>query len=401
MNVITTGTLAGNDGRKMSKSLGNYTDPNELMDKFSADSLRFRLLSSPVLAGEDFALLDKDVSDTARKLSMVWNVYDFFNTYASVDHLSSEDLERFLLGHASEKSVATDFSALLLALPRSVLSEQETFANPLDRWIASRLHELRDDITKGMEEYNLPKATAGILPFIDDLSNWFVRRSRRRFWKSEDDNDKLEAYATLYYVLTYLAKLLAPFTPFLAEELYRNMTGSGESVHLLDWPEAGEVDADVIAKMARTREIITEGLSLRMNKSETEQQIKVRQPLSKLEYGGEQLPEEYEQMIADEVNVKKVVHGKETKLDKTLTDVLKAEGFARELIRAVQAARKKAGLNVDDRIKLSTTAKIAPEWLEMVKNETLAVEFTTDGNYTYDEIAKVDGENITISLEKA
>ena len=401
MNVITTGTLAGNDGRKMSKSLGNYTDPNELMDKFSADSLRFLLLSSPVLAGEDFALLDKDVSDTARKLSMVWNVYDFFNTYASVDHLSSEDLERFLLGHASEKSVATDFSALLLALPRSVLSEQETFANPLDRWIVSRLHELRDDITKGMEEYNLPKATAGILPFIDDLSNWFVRRSRRRFWKSEDDNDKLEAYATLYYVLTYLAKLLAPFTPFLAEELYQNMTGSGESVHLLDWPEAGEVDADVIAKMARTREIITEGLSLRMNKSETEQQIKVRQPLSKLEYGGEQLPEEYEQMIADEVNVKKVVHGKETKLDKTLTDVLKAEGFARELIRAVQAARKKAGLNVDDRIKLSTTAKIAPEWLEMVKNETLAVEFTTDGNYTYDEIAKVDGENITISLEKA
>jgi len=178
------------------------------------------------------------------------------------------------------------------------------------------------------------------------------------------------------------------------------MTGSGESVHLLDWPEAGEIDEDVIAKMARTREVITEGLALRMQKSETEQQIKIRQPLAELVYGGEKLPEEYEKMIADEVNVKKVVHGDETKLDKRLTDVLRAEGFARELIRAVQVARKKAGLNVDDRIKLSVSVEVAPEFSEMVKNETLAVELSRNQNYSYDEVAKVDGKNVTISLEK-
>ena len=372
-NVITTGTLAGNDGRKMSKSLGNYTDPNELMDKFSADSLRFLLLSSPVLAGEDFALLDKDVSDVARKLSMVWNVYDFFNTYASVDN----------------------FDSCEASLPDAL-----HWVNPLDTWIVSRVHMLRNEITEGMEEYNLPKATAGILPFIDDLSNWFVRRSRRRFWKSEDDGDKMEAYATLYYVLTYLAQILAPFTPFLAEELYQDMTGSGRSVHLLDWPEAGMIDEDVITKMTRTREVITEGLALRMQKSETEQQIKIRQPLAELVYDGEKLPEEYEKMIADEMNVKKVTHGGRMKLDKELTDLLKAEGFARELIRAVQAARKKAGLNVDDRIRLSVSVELEPEWRELVAAETLATEVTREGNYAYDEIAKVNGENVTISLEK-
>lgn len=372
-NVITTGTLAGNDGRKMSKSLGNYTDPNELMDKYSADSLRFLLLSSPVLAGEDFALLDKDVSDVARKLSMIWNVYDFFATYANVDNFTGDG-----------------------KLPQ--------LKNDLDKWIVSRLHQLRDEITEGMEEYNLPKATGGILPFVDDLSNWFVRRSRRRFWKSEDDNDKAEAYATLYYILLTLSKIIAPFVPFLAEELYHNLTDTSDSVHLLDWPKAGEIDEEVIEKMARTREIISEGLAMRMQKSETEEQVKVRQPLAKFIYEGEKLPEFYEQMILDEVNVKKVEQGSKYELDKKITPVLKAEGFSRELIRVVQAARKKAGLSVDDRIKLFVGCEVAPDFVEMVKNEVLAVEMATDKdvrNYAYDEIAKVDGEQVTISLEKA
>ena len=380
-NVITTGTLAGNDGRKMSKSLGNYTDPNELMDKYSADSLRFLLLSSPVLAGEDFALLDKDVSDVARKLSMVWNVYDFFTMYASVDGFDSKDA-----------------------------IDPEEFKNPLDIWVVSRVHQLRNEIDKYMREYNLPAATAGILPFIDDLSNWFVRRSRRRFWKSEDDSDKLEAYSTLYYVLVYLSKIMAPFVPFLSEELYQKMTGAGtpgseevESVHLLDWPEAGLINEEVLTDMNRTREIITEGLSIRMNKSETEEQIKVRQPLAKFTYAGDKLPEFYEQIIADEVNVKTVENDKETTLDKTLTPELKAEGFVRELIRQVQAARKKAGLNVDDRIKLSVDVEVPEEYREMLMNEVLATDFTAGKivNYAHDEIVKVEGENTTISLEKA
>ena len=377
-NVITTGTVAGNDGRKMSKSLGNYTDPTELMDKYSADALRFLMLSSSVLAGEDFALIDKDVSDVARKLSMIWNVYDFFTMYASVD------------GFDSKQAIA--------------VSKLE---NPLDIWLISRVYELRNEITKGMEVYNIPSALANVLLFIDDLSNWFVRRSRRRFWKSEDDTDKNAAYSTLYFVLVYLAKILAPFTPFLAEELYQKMTGAEfdssvtESVHLLDWPEAGEINQEVLEEMARTREIITEGLALRMNKSETEEQIKVRQPLAEYIYEGEALDEYYEQIIADEVNVKSVKVGEKSYLDKHLTEELLEEGFIRELIRFVQAARKKAGLEVDDRIKLSIDTEISENWQEMLKAEVLAVELERDNNYQYDEVVKVNGKNITISLEKA
>ena len=377
-NVITTGTLAGNDGRKMSKSLGNYTDPNLLMDQYSADSLRFLMLSSPVLAGEDFSLIDKDVSDVARKLSMIWNVYDFFTMYAEVD------------GFDSEQAMA--------------VSE---FVNPLDIWLASRVHQVRNQITEGMEAYNIPAALSSVLEFIDDMSNWFVRRSRRRFWKSEDDQDKLEAYSTLYYVLIYLAKILAPFTPFLAEELYQKMTGAGvvnseipESVHLLDWPEAGLIDEAVLTQMAKTREIITAGLAERMKKTETEAQIKVRQPLAKLVYAGEKLDDFYEQIIMEEVNVKSVEHGEALVLDKTLTPELLEEGKIRELIRFVQAARKKAGLNVDDRIRLMVSMEVPEAYCEMLMNEVLAEELVHEGNFAYDEIVKVQGETITILLEK-
>ncbi len=375
-NVITTGTLAGNDGRKMSKSLGNYTDPNDLMDKFSADALRFLLLSSPVLAGEDFSLLDKDVSDVARKLSMIWNVFDFFTTYASVDEVDSDELKQIFDGNLAK------------------------LENLLDVWVVSRVHQLRNEITEGMEEYNIPKALDGVLGFVDDLSNWFVRRSRRRFWKSEDDQDKMLAYATLYYILNYLSKIIAPFVPFLAEELYQQLNGREQSVHLLNWPEAGEINEDVIDEMARARKVITDGLALRMQKTETEEQIKVRQPLAELVYTGRRLGEFYEQVIADEVNVKKVVLGDELKLDKVLTKELREEGEVRELIRFVQAARKKAGLNVDDRIRLTVLGmEIPKQWQEVVKNEVLAVELS-DKNYEYDELVKIAEKNVTISLEK-
>lgn len=373
-NVITTGTIAGNDGRKMSKSLGNFTDPNILMDQYSADALRFLLLSSPVCAGEDFALLDKDVSDVNRKLGMIWNVYDFFTMYASVDDIDSDNLNSISI---------------------------EQLDNPLDKWIVSRIYQLRDEITEGMNAYNIPKAIEGVLPFVDDLSNWFVRRSRRRFKKSEDESDKNEAYATLYYVLVYLSRIIAPFVPFLAEELYKNMTGDSGSVHLLNWPEAGTIDSEVLEMMTRTREIIKTGLALRMQKSEAEDQIKVRQPLAKLTYDGEKLPEFYEQMIMDEVNVKTVENGKNISLDKTLTDELLEEGLAREIVRAVQVARKQAGLDVDDRIHLSMSIKVSEKWRDFVMEESLADDLHQDENYNFDTIAKINNENVTISLEKA
>lgn len=197
-NVIVTGNVGGNDGRKMSKSFGNFTDPNELMDKFSADSLRFLLLQSPLLNGEDFSLLDKDVGDVARKLSMVWNMYDFFTMYAEVDGWEFDATKPFTLN-------------------------PDDIHNPLDKWIISRVHELNEHVTKHMDAYNIPVAVSEFLPFIEDASNWFVRRSRRRFWKSEDDGDKAEAYRTLHYVLLKLSVIMAPFTPFLSEELYQNL----------------------------------------------------------------------------------------------------------------------------------------------------------------------------------
>ncbi len=378
-NVITTGVVAGNDGRKMSKSLGNFTDPNELMDKFSADSLRFLLLSSPLLKGEDFALQDKDVGDVARKLSMVWNMYDFFTMYAEVD--------------------GWEFNGELV-------DPSDEVTNPLDQWIISRVHQLLQEIETNMGVYDVPNATSPILPFLDDASNWYVRRSRRRFWKSEDDADKNSAYKTLHYVLVRLSQGLAPFVPFMAEELYQKLTG-GESVHLTDWPEVGHANELVLERMARTREIIEQGLGLRMFKDENEVQIKVRQPLSKLTYGGEKLDDFYESIIAEEVNVKEVAHGdfEFVTLDKTISPELRREGMAREVIRHVQAARKNAGLNVDDRITLSLHSedeeleKAILEHKATILAETLA-ENMTDESYEYNVDIKVEGAALTLSLEK-
>ncbi len=178
------------------------------------------------------------------------------------------------------------------------------------------------------------------------------------------------------------------------------MTGEDKSVHLESWPEVGEINQEILDKMSETRQIITDALALRMRKSDTEDQIKVRQPLSKLIYAGNKLPEFYEQIIAEEVNVKAVKHGKELTLDKTITKELAAEGFARDLIRAIQSARKNAKLNMDDHIRLSLSIDLPKGFEELVKSETLTDDFTKSTNYAHDEIAKIGNENITISLEK-
>jgi isoleucyl-tRNA synthetase len=396
-NVIVTGNVAGNDGRKMSKSLGNFTDPNELMDKFSADSLRFLLLSSPLLSGEDFTLQDKDVGDTARKLSMIWNMYDFFTMYAEVDGWEfSGELEDPL----------------------------DDLKNPLDQWIVSRVHQLIAEIEKNMDEYDVATAVKPILPFIDDASNWFVRRSRRRFWKSDDLDDKNDAYKTLHYVLVRLSQAIAPFTPFLAEELYQKLTG-GESVHLTDWPNAGRVNELEIERMSVVRELINQGLSQR-----AAAKVKVRQPLGGatvkwpaiFEYEGESVADDphyghkvsYRLTLLDELNIKgglvtetvATAADAAIELDLTMTPDLLSEGTAREVIRFVQAARKNAGLNVDDRITASLVTENAELAAAIVTHgETIAAETlaTTidNGEYAYTEVAKVNGQALTISLQKA
>ena len=448
-NVITTGVVAGNDGRKMSKSLGNFTDPNTLMDQYSADSLRFLLLSSPLLNGEDFALQDKDVSDVARKLAMIWNMYDFFTMYASVDGWEykpvtlpsaadaavtspSQGKTEGVSLPAKEGQVAVgEPGGLNRPVPTINLSD---LTNPLDRWIVSRVHQLTAHIEKFMDGYNIPDALSAVIPFVDDASNWYVRRSRRRFWKSEDDSDKAQAYQTLHYVLVRLSMVLAPFVPFLAEELYQDLTG-GESVHLLDWPTDNPVDEKVLADMARTRDLINGGLALRMRKDEStgEKQVKIRQPLAFASYSGKRLDPYYEQIMRDELNVKrinwvenladyqagpvvtdvKVDDQNEAEgwleLNKQLTPELEREGLSREVIRAVQKARKNAGLNVDDRIRLaiaSDDAKLneaVEQYADNIKAETLAVELTdelSDDN-VHTESAKANGIQFTVSLVKA
>ncbi len=374
-NVIVTGTLAGNDGRKMSKSYGNYTDPNELMDQYSADSLRFLLLSSPALNAEDFSLHDKDVGDVARKLSMIWNMYDFFTMYAEVDGWEWQ-------GSLTDPTTELD--------------------NPLDVWIVSRLHQLVGEVTGHMDAYDLPNALKPLLPFIDDASNWYVRRSRRRFWKSGDDADKNNAYRTLHYVLVQLSMVLAPFTPFLAEELYQKLTG-GESVHLLDWPKAGHVNELVVKDMDTVREYVNQALSTR-----AAERIKIRQPLASIMVPTVGTFVDFADILREELNIKEVYFGGDLALDTNLTPELKQEGMAREIIRFVQNARKDAGLQVDDRIILRLTsdssevqgavtthgATIAAETLATLSTEA---EGTIGG---YEKTVTVDSKTLTIALAK-
>ena len=267
------------------------------------------------------------------------------------------------------------------------------------------MHELAGEIDRHMEAYDLQGATRPIVPFLDDASNWYVRRSRRRFWKSEDDNDKSDAYRTLHYVLLKLSVILAPFVPFLAEELYQKLGGGEESVHLLSWPTNYAVDEGEIERMRIAREIINEGLSQRASVG-----IKVRQPIPSLTYTYKKLDSYYEQIIAEEVNVKQVAHrcsdDCEVQLDVTLTPELKREGLAREVVRFVQNARKSAGLNVDDRIELSLTTdddeltQAIDEHAGAIRQETLAIilDSIKDG---YEVVALVEGKSLNITLKKS
>jgi isoleucyl-tRNA synthetase len=314
-------------------------------------------------------LTDKDVADVSRKLNMVWNMFDFFTLYADVDKWEWD-------------GVCED--------------PYDTLENTLDQWIVSRLHQLIEEVDTHMQRYDVPNAAKPILPFIDDASNWYVRRSRKRFWKSEDDSDKNDAYRTLHYVLVRLAYVMAPFTPFLAEELYRKLTGD-ESVHLQDWPEVGHVNELLIQDMASARTYITDGLALRAKAG-----IKVRQPLASASVPT--LPELYQEIIAEELNVKRIVSGTSVELDMKITPELKREGLMREVVRQVQSARKAAGLQVDDHIALTleTEDKLLRSAIHeheaVIKQETLSDHLTQNGPGDYHTEVKVEGIALTIQL---
>ena len=390
-NLICTGFINAADGKKMSKKLKNYTDPMELMNKTSADSFRFLMLSSPLTNGENFALADKDVMDVARKLGMIWNMYDFFTMYAEVD--------------------GWEFNG-------DLSDPLHDLTNPLDIWIVSRLHQLITEVERGLDSYNLQDATKPILPFLDDASNWYVRRSRRRFWKSEDDGDKNDAYRTLHYVLVRLGYMLAPFTPFLAEELYHNLTGDNESIHLKDWLPAGEIDSSMLRDMNALRTAVNDGLSKRASEG-----IKVRQPLASVKLINtisRDTPAEVARFLIDiakdELNVKSVEIVTDSESESaqpsvvyylTITPELKREGLMREIVRHVQSARKQAGLQIDDRIVLSISSddseisQAVDAFADVIKAETLAVELNSVVNESEKYDVKIEGKLVEISLKKA
>ncbi len=274
-NVVVNGLVLAEDGKKMSKRLKNYPDPTLMLDTYGADAIRLYLIYSPVVRAENLKFSENGVKQLLRDLLIPWwNAYSFFVTYANVDGFNDAEV------------MAPD-------------SE-----NVLDRWICSSMETLIADVTAAMDAYDLQKAVRPFVAFVEDLTNWYIRRSRRRFWKSQDDADKLSAYRTLRYVLVQLSKVAAPFTPFIADEIYRNLKGASdpESVHLCAFPvpNAAARDLALEKRMADVQAVVTLARQLRVDND-----LKVRQPLAALKLAGGDV-QGLEALIEDELNVRRV-----------------------------------------------------------------------------------------------
>ncbi|MBI4599649.1 isoleucine--tRNA ligase [Candidatus Uhrbacteria bacterium] len=334
-HCVTTGTILNEKGEKLSKSKMNYTDPWVVIEQYGVDALRYYLLTSVVMDAENLFFNDREVRDAYNKVvNILRNVFEFYTTYAP-DAGEQDDVSK----------------------------------NPLDAWILSRLHSLVRDVTLHMDTYATVKAGRLMKAFIDELSTWYLRRSRDRF-KSDDMRDRQQACATMREVLVTLCKIIAPFTPFIAEELYQGITRKEsknpkcESVHLESWPTVHEalINTSLEEDMALVRQIVEMAHSLR-----AESGIRVRQPLMTLQHTGK-ISDELNELIAEEVNVKMVQNVSMTNgeayciekqygdlrvaLNTTLTPELKEEGIVRELVRHINALRKEQGLTPKDIIAL-------------------------------------------------
>ena len=280
-NCIVLGHVLDKKGLKMSKSKGNVVDPFEVMNKEGADATRwhFYTASSPWLPTR-FSL--EDVGDTSRRfLGTLWNVYSFYVLYANIDNINPLEYKDFVS------------------------------QNVMDKWIISKLNTLVDEVDKGLEAYDITNSSLKIEDFVDELSNWYVRRNRERFWGNELTDDKLGAFVTLYRVLVTLSKVIAPFVPFISEEIYQNLVRSldknaVESVHLCKWPEVDKkaIDKNLEEEMDLAYNIVKLGRSARNSAN-----IKNRQPLSEMLISIETLPDYYGDIIKDELNVKRVELG--------------------------------------------------------------------------------------------
>jgi isoleucyl-tRNA synthetase len=461
-NVIVNGLILAEDGRKMSKSLKNYPDPNEVINEHGADALRAYLINSPLVRAEPMRFSESGVRDVVRSVVLpLWNAYSFFATYASIDSWTPP----------AQATAVSDRSFM-------------------DRWIISMAQSLVRDVNTEMESYRLYNVIPQVLGFIDHLTNWYIRRSRRRFWQNEDSTDKQHAFETLYEVLCLFSRLLAPILPFMAEILFQRLeagkrTGAEDSVHLEAFPEADAslVDGDLETTMAVMRDVVTIGRNLR-----EQHRIPVKQPLPGIKVaaaaGTAALRDALTSVVQEELNIKAVtwvsdpgelvnltvkanfkvlgrllgpkmkpvanaigqlgaadlaalqagetltIEGESIALEHvmivqesrgdgavqssgdvtvdlntTITHALKLEGLAREVISKVQGARKEAGLAVEDRIILSLRtdsteiqAAIAAH-AELISGEVLANEMRTlDAAHV---LTKAGGEAIEIGLCKA
>ncbi|MDZ7793450.1 MAG: isoleucine--tRNA ligase [Spirochaetia bacterium] len=464
MNVVVNGLVLAEDGKKMSKSERNYSDPVEVLNKFGADALRLFLMHSAVVKAEDLRYSDEGVRDVLKSVLIpLWNAYSFFVTYANIDkyHPTGDP-------------------------------KPEAPENPLDRWILSEAERLTGEVTEQLDVYDLQKAIDPILRFIDLLNNWYIRRSRRRFWRSENDPDKMQAYGTIYSVLMKLVHVAAPIIPFITEAIYQNLKTEGmpQSVHLADYPVENSAlrDHELEQKMAITRQAVSMGRALRSMHN-----YKTRQPLKAIylvtrDSTERKVLREMEDIIREELNVKDVLFkeneedlvvysakpnykvlgkslGKHMKsvakkiealsmseiqslmegatlyidydegsleltldgivvqrtekknvkvinegsltvgLDTEITEELKNEGMVRDIVRSIQNMRKDRGLDVTDRIYLyidgADTVKQAVEsFEEHLLQETLAE------NYSWSEGGEAEQidcgeETCKVGLKKA
>ena len=440
-NVIVNGTVLAEDWFKMSKSKKNYPDPQIIFDKYGADAMRFYLMNSPVVEAQDFRFAENWVEEVVKKIILpLWNTYYFFTTYANIDNFKP--------------------------------TWNATRNNPLDKWLISELNELTKEVRLGFDTYKLNEATRPLVKFMDNLTNWYIRRSRKRFWKSENDGDKLEAYETLYTTLVELTKILAPFMPFISDHIYKEMTGK-KSVHLTDFPTYDEslIDENLNEATDKVQKIITLGLAWRAN-----QKIRVRQPLQSITIT-EAIDKNNIEIIKEELNVKEVLvvdgntlakqickpngrniwpkFGKDVKfimweaksgnftildnwnakvwdfeleaedfelvfeswdswalieawfwmviaMDNNITEELKIEWYARDLVRQIQEARKEADYQVDDRIEVSISwvDKVLSVFKEYIENETLSTIVETISEANIDKKIEIDEIEVNLKLKK-
>jgi isoleucyl-tRNA synthetase len=383
-HVLVNGMIMAADGQKLSKRLKNYPPLDDVFADEGADSLRFYLLSNAPALNAEYPRFERSaLKDINRNLFMtLFNSASFLCMYAEIDGWQPASLDK-----------------------------PANLTNPLDKWLLARVEQTIALTTEAAENFELARASWPIYELVDDLSNWYIRRSRRRFWKSEDDSDKLQAYDTLHYSLVTICKLLAPFSPFASDYLYKQLTidlkAAPISVHLSDWPDVSKVEDSILEQMKVVRQVVNDGLAARAEAS-----IKVRQPLaSATVFTKEKLSDELKSIIAEELNTKKIVVKTATELqvqlDTKITQTLKNEGLAREVIRNIQQARKEAALEVENRISLNLQTtddnlqSAISEFLELIKNEVLATKISlNEANYSFNKSVTIESMDLGISLEK-